>query len=64
MTQEDESLGKRYVQDVFIERQGGPIVGNPETTAVVLCGQKEMAEAVKAMCEAAGIPPENFLTNF
>lgn len=64
LSQEDVSVGKRYVQDVFIEQQGGPIEGDPETTAVVLCGQKEMVEAVKAMEAAAGIPPENFLTNF
>eukprot|EP00242_Pyramimonas_sp_CCMP2087_P000590 CAMPEP_0198233122 /NCGR_PEP_ID=MMETSP1445-20131203/116078_1 /TAXON_ID=36898 /ORGANISM="Pyramimonas sp., Strain CCMP2087" /LENGTH=321 /DNA_ID=CAMNT_0043913811 /DNA_START=103 /DNA_END=1068 /DNA_ORIENTATION=- len=55
---------KKYVQDVFIEEQGGPIVSAPAETAVVLCGQKEMAEAVKAMCAEAGIPDANILTNF
>lgn len=55
---------KKYVQDIFIEEKGGPIVSAPAETAVVLCGQKEMAEAVKAMCAEAGIPEENMLSNF
>jgi len=51
---------KRYVQDAYRADENRPAVG--KRTAVVLCGQKEMAEAVREACGADGI--ETFLTNF
>lgn len=35
-----------------------------EQTAVILCGQKEMAEALTAMVQEKGVKTEFILTNF
>jgi hypothetical protein len=39
-------------------------LADPAKVAVLLCGQKPMAEAVKEMVTAAGVPAEAILTNF
>lgn len=53
--------GKRgYVQDAFALEDGS--LADPSRTAVLLCGQKAMAEAVKERLGAKGVT--QFLTNF
>jgi NAD(P)H-flavin reductase len=53
--------GDDYVQDVFA-KEGGLAEG--AKTAALLCGQKEMCDAVKAVLADAGVPAENVLLNF
>lgn len=40
------------------------LLREPSASAILLCGQKEMAEAVKAFAAGAGIGEERVLTNF
>jgi NAD(P)H-flavin reductase len=49
-----------YVQDAA-KKDG---VDNPKNTAILLCGMKGMAEAVKDFAAEAGIPEDKVLTNF
>lgn len=39
-------------------------VSDGEHTAVILCGQKEMAEAITAIVEKKGVKKDFILTNF
>ncbi len=50
-----------YVQDAF-KKAGG--VQDAGSSCAILCGQKEMAEAVKAIFAEAGVDEERVLTNF
>jgi NAD(P)H-flavin reductase len=54
--------GEGYVQDVY--KNAGDSPPNPKSTCVLVCGQKEMAEAVYEIVEGQGISRENCLTNF
>lgn len=49
-----------YVQDVAREKG----IADPKATALLLCGMKGMAVAIKEMAEEAGIPEERVLANF
>lgn len=62
VTQVFSDAGGGYVQDAFA-KEAAPIA-DYATTAVVLCGQKEMATAVKEMLGARGVLPDSFLANF
>jgi NAD(P)H-flavin reductase len=53
--------GGGYVQDVFAKELQ---VSDPKQVAVVLCGQKGMCEAVKALVAEAGVDSANVLLNF
>ena len=50
-----------YVQDAF-KKDGG--VQDASASCAILCGQKEMAEAVKAIFAEAGVSEDRVLTNF
>jgi NAD(P)H-flavin reductase len=49
-----------YVQDVA--KASGP--GKPESTLILMCGMKGMAEGVKELAAEWGVPESNVLTNF
>ena len=49
-----------YVQDAA-GRKG---IASAGEVGVILCGQKEMAGAVKELCVGAGVAEERILTNF
>lgn len=51
---------KGYVQQAL--KEDGVRV--PRNTAVLMCGQKEMAEDVKEICYEAGVLDGRCLTNF
>lgn len=51
---------KGYVQEAL--KEDGVRV--PRNTAVLMCGQKEMAEDVRALCYKAGVLEGRCLTNF
>lgn len=53
-------VGGRYVQDALAERG----VSDPAGTAAVLCGQKEMAQAVTELLTGAGVAPDRVILNF
>jgi ferredoxin-NADP reductase len=53
--------GDDYIQDVF-SKSGG--LADAGKTAAVLCGQREMCDAVKGMLSEAGVPAEAVLLNF
>ena len=53
--------GEGYVQDVFADDTR---IEDGSKTCALLCGQKEMAFAVKDMLSSQGVPDERFLTNF
>lgn len=53
--------GDAYIQDVFAQ-EGGLAEG--DKTAALLCGQKEMCEAVKGVLAEAGVREDNILLNF
>jgi ferredoxin-NADP reductase len=53
--------GDGYVQDVYA---AGEPLEDGSKACVLLCGQKEMASAVKEMLRAQGVPDDRFLTNF
>ncbi len=53
--------GEDYVQDAFAKSGG---LADGSRTAAVLCGQREMCDAVKALLAEAGVPEENVLLNF
>jgi len=55
------SDGKGYVQDVFASSGG---VSSGQGVGAVLCGQKEMATAIRQSLTAAGVPEDCILTNF
>mmetsp|Transcript_9082 Transcript_9082/g.12340 ORF Transcript_9082/g.12340 Transcript_9082/m.12340 type:complete len:325 (+) Transcript_9082:111-1085(+) len=55
--------GPKYVQDAFQEA-AAEMVMEAKETAVVLCGQKEMAQAVTDIVGEIGISGEQLLTNF
>ena len=50
-----------YVQDQF-KKDGG--VQDADGSCAILCGQKEMAEAVKEIFAGAGVAEDRVLTNF
>jgi arabinosyltransferase len=50
-----------YVQDVFASEGG---LADPARAAAVLCGQREMCDAVKELLAAEGVPAEAVLLNF
>ena len=50
----------RYVQDAA--KAAG--FKKPASTAILLCGMKGMAEAIKELAAEAGVPEGNVLTNF
>jgi hypothetical protein len=50
-----------YVQDVFGKATG---ITDPAAVGVLLCGQKEMCNEVKALLEAAGVEADKVLLNF
>jgi len=52
-----------YVQEAFA-RAGGLAGADPAATAVVMVGQKPMAEALKEALGAAGVPADCMLSNF
>ena len=45
-----------------VMQDGG--ITDGERTAVILCGQKEMAEALTAMVQEKGVKTDFILTNF
>ena len=49
-----------YVQDAA--KAAG--VERPESTAILICGMKGMAEGVKALAAEVGIPEERVMANF
>lgn len=51
-----------YVQDIY--KNSGETPPNPKSTCVLVCGQKEMAEAVFEIVGDQGVSRENCLTNF
>lgn len=53
--------GEGYVQDVY-KKMDAP--SDPKGTCVLVCGQKEMAEAVYEIVGDQGVSRENCLTNF
>ena len=53
--------GEDYVQDAF-SKGGGLADGS--RAAAILCGQREMCDAVKGLLAEAGVPEENVLLNF
>jgi ferredoxin-NADP reductase len=53
--------GEGYVQDAFASDKK---LQDGAKACVLLCGQKEMAFAVKDMLTAEGVPEDRFLTNF
>eukprot|EP00803_Ostreobium_quekettii_P008613 evm.model.scf_199.1 EVM.evm.TU.scf_199.1 scf_199:7126-10460(+) len=55
------SSGVGYVQDVFDKEN---LLGSPDDVGVVLCGQKEMCQAVTEMMEGAGVDPGRIILNF
>ncbi|CAK0742717.1 hypothetical protein CVIRNUC_001416 [Coccomyxa viridis] len=54
-------FGQGYVQDAF--QKDAPITDG-EHTGIILCGQPEMGEAVKAIVEKQGVKEDLILTNF
>jgi ferredoxin-NADP reductase len=56
--------GAGYVQDAFVAAGGVAGAGGGAGLAAVLCGQREMAEAVTALLAAGGVPTERILSNF
>ncbi|GMH41348.1 hypothetical protein BSKO_09258 [Bryopsis sp. KO-2023] len=55
--------GKGYVQNVF-DGEKENLMGDPASTGVILCGQKEMCQAVTEMMTEAGVDKEKILLNF
>jgi arabinosyltransferase len=53
--------GDDYVQDAFAASGG---LADPARVGAVLCGQREMCDAVKALLAAEGVPAEAVLLNF
>lgn len=53
--------GVGYVQDAFDKEN---MLGNPSGVGVILCGQKEMCQAVTEMMEGAGVESSRILLNF
>lgn len=53
--------GEGYVQDVFASDKK---LQDGSKACALLCGQKEMAFAVKDMLTGQGVPEDRFLTNF
>lgn len=53
--------GEGYVQDVYAKEE--PLADGSRACAV-LCGQKDMAFAVKEVLTSQGVPDDRFLTNF
>jgi arabinosyltransferase len=53
--------GEGYVQDVYAK---GHALQDASKTCVLLCGQKDMAFAVKELLSAEGVPDSRFITNF
>lgn len=51
---------KGYVQDAFAADK----VSDPKRAAVLLCGRKEMCNAVKEAAAAVGIEADKVLMNF
>ncbi|PIN07492.1 NADH-cytochrome b-5 reductase [Handroanthus impetiginosus] len=59
---EDSWTGERgYVQAAFARDKG---ISCPQSTGVVLCGQKQMAEEVTSLVVADGVSTEKILKNF
>ncbi len=58
----DGSTG-RYVQDAFAAEPGLD-TSSSDGVGVVLCGHKEMCNAVKEIVGAAGVQPDKVLLNF
>jgi hypothetical protein len=54
--------GAGYVQDAFAAAKG--LGGGASSVAAVLCGQKEMCNAIKELLAAEGVAPERVLLNF
>lgn len=54
--------GEGYVQHVYRDKSDAP--AEPARTCVLLCGQKEMAEAVREIVSKQGVALDNCLTNF
>lgn len=58
-----KQLGSICIEQLgFVMQDGG--ITDGEQTAVILCGQKEMAEALTAMVQEKGVKTEFILTNF
>ena len=53
--------GEGYVQDVYAK--GEPLT-DASKACVLLCGQKDMAMAVKEVLSEQGVAEDMFLTNF
>jgi ferredoxin-NADP reductase len=54
--------GHGYVQDAFAAAKN--LAGGAGSVGAVLCGQKEMCNAVKELLAAEGVAPERVLLNF
>ncbi|XP_042021761.1 fruit protein pKIWI502 [Salvia splendens] len=52
---------KGYVQDALVRNKN---ITNPQSTGVVLCGQKQMAEEVTSIVVGDGVSSEKILKNF
>jgi NAD(P)H-flavin reductase len=57
-----EGEGGKYVQDAFASDKR--LGAEPSKVGVLLCGQKPMAEAVRALMAEAGVGEGAILTNF
>ncbi|GBF94346.1 hypothetical protein Rsub_06968 [Raphidocelis subcapitata] len=57
-----EGDGGRYVQDAFASDKR--LGADPSKVSVLLCGQKPMSEAVRALMAEAGVAEGAILTNF
>lgn len=54
--------GNKYVQEVFSSEMG--LDGNSNGVGVVLCGHKDMCNAVKELMAAHGVDADKVLLNF
>lgn len=55
--------GNGYVQEVF-ESGKENLLTAPGTTGVVLCGQKEMCEAITEIMTGSGVDKDKIILNF
>jgi NAD(P)H-flavin reductase len=58
----DGAEGTKYVQDVFKSEPG--LNGEKAGVGVVLCGHKDMCNAVKEFVAAEGVDADKVLLNF
>jgi hypothetical protein len=60
----DTDSGTKYVQDVFKAQPGLGSADKGKGVGVVLCGHKDMCNAVKEIVAAEGVEADKVLLNF